>query len=170
MKNDAEIPVHTAVNKRSETTPATEHHCLKVLNQKGILISRLSSQNSIKTFPFMNHTSLSSSVLLSPIQPAKLCGLILRSQLIVLLKHKVTAAIRQRRWQHLQTRPRCGSLNAVGHSGPCSVLAGVRGVGPVPAHPEEAPAEGLQGRISPLPPDPEHPRLPGREGVYDGPH
>lgn len=51
-----------------------------------------------------------------------------------------------------------------------SVLAGVRGVGPVPADPEEAPAEGLQGRLSPLPPDPEHPRLPGREGVYDGPH
>lgn len=50
------------------------------------------------------------------------------------------------------------------------LLPGVRGAGPVPADPEEAPAEGLQGRLPPLPPHPEHPRLPGREGVYDGPH
>lgn len=47
---------------------------------------------------------------------------------------------------------------------------GVCGVGAVPADAEEAPVEGLQGRLSPLPPDPEHPRLPGREGVHDGPH
>lgn len=53
---------------------------------------------------------------------------------------------------------------------PHSVLAGVCGVGPVPADPEEAAAEGLQRRLSPLPPNPEHPRLPGREGMYDGPH
>lgn len=53
---------------------------------------------------------------------------------------------------------------------PPSVLAGVCGVGPVPADPEEAAAEGLQRRLSPLPPNPEHPRLPGREGMYDGPH
>lgn len=46
---------------------------------------------------------------------------------------------------------------------------GVCGVGAVPADAEEAPAEGLQGRLSPLPPNPEHSRLPGREGVYDGP-
>lgn len=51
-----------------------------------------------------------------------------------------------------------------------SVLAGVCGVGPVPADTEEAPAEGLQGRLPPLSPNSEHPRLPGREGVYDGPH
>lgn len=48
--------------------------------------------------------------------------------------------------------------------------AGVRGAGAVPSHPEEAPAEGLQGRLPPIPTDPEHPRLSGREGVHDGPH
>lgn len=47
---------------------------------------------------------------------------------------------------------------------------GVCRVGAVPADAEEAPVEGLQGRLSPLSPDPEHPRLPGREGVHDGPH
>lgn len=95
-----------------------------------------------------------------PFQPARLCGLILRSQLIVLLKHKVTNRFvhrvtlwRQSRRNHSPTAP-----------------AGLCGVGQVTTHPQEAAAEGLQRRLPSLPSHPEHPRLPGRARVYDGPH
>lgn len=98
------------------------------------------------------------------LQPAKLCGLILRSQLIVLLKHKVTSALQSGGFISL-CKPEAAAQccrSAPPHPGVC-------GAGSVPPDPEEAPAEGLPGRLSPLPPDPEHPRVPGREGVHDGP-
>lgn len=114
----------------------------------------------------VNHILLFSSV-----QPAKLCGLILRSQLIVLLKHKVRSVMGARcRLLFVWFRTKKGKYFQIHTVSSCSVLAGVCGISPVPADAEEAPAEGLQGCLSPLPPHPEHPRLPGWEGVYDGPH
>lgn len=110
---------------------------------------------------------LTQGSLFSFIKPAKLCGLILRSQLIVLLKHKVLQKEADCHFIYFIIVPFLDELVTVCHA---AVIAGVCGVGPVPADPEEAPAEGFQRRLSPFPPDPEHPCVPGREGVYDGPH
>ncbi|CAG02706.1 unnamed protein product, partial [Tetraodon nigroviridis] len=144
---------HWLTAREVMSSPVT---CLNKIEKVGTIVDTLSNTST-------NHNGFPVVVQVTGgDEPAKLCGLILRSQLIVLLKHKVTAAA-------VVTLQQSNILASEMHFLVATASKGVCGAGALEADAEEAPAEGLPGRLPPLPPDPEHPRLPGREGVHDGP-
>uniref|UniRef100_A0A670Z4E1 Chloride channel protein n=1 Tax=Pseudonaja textilis TaxID=8673 RepID=A0A670Z4E1_PSETE len=178
---EAPVTSHSFTATQVMSTPVT---CLRQSEKVGTVVDILSDTASNHNgFPVVESSHGSH-------QAMGLRGLILRSQLIVLLKHKVrgrwlgAAVGKAGRLVQSQTLSRAaqGPPWAAGepvrslwpgprglpHDAPC-LMAGLCGAGQPVSAAAAAEAEGLPGRLPPLSPHPVHPRLPRRARVHGGP-